>query len=261
MKPLLTVGLPIYNSKSIAWLSIESLINQVNVDFEWELLVCEENFDEYLGEEEIQKYAERLSAAGCVRIKYIALHEKKSLSEKWRIMGQHISATSQVFSLLGCDDYAYPYFLADAYKAIYQEGYDRSQVKKVLFYYIQNAMKMVFNYDNIATAHEYPTGIWQSTRSEYIRNLPDEEVFSGVDSWICRNSVSKLEYRIKWIAENTWDKGLCTDGHNVISTWRRNLYYNPTTPFEKTTLKIKNILPGYVYEKLFNMNEGIYVPR
>ena len=38
----LTVALPVYNSKKIAWMAIESLCSQINVDFNWELIVYEE---------------------------------------------------------------------------------------------------------------------------------------------------------------------------------------------------------------------------
>lgn len=39
----LTVALPVYNSKSIAWLAMESLCNQKGIDFDWEIVIAEEN--------------------------------------------------------------------------------------------------------------------------------------------------------------------------------------------------------------------------
>jgi hypothetical protein len=41
----LTVGLPIYNSKKIAWIALEGLINQIDIYFDWELVVYEEDHD------------------------------------------------------------------------------------------------------------------------------------------------------------------------------------------------------------------------
>ena len=38
----LTVGLPIYNSKKIAWIALDGLINQIDIDFDWELVFYEE---------------------------------------------------------------------------------------------------------------------------------------------------------------------------------------------------------------------------
>jgi len=34
-----TVALPVWNSEKITWLCLESLKRQLNVDFEWELVV------------------------------------------------------------------------------------------------------------------------------------------------------------------------------------------------------------------------------
>lgn len=47
----LTVAMPLYNSKYIAWLAMESLCRQKNVTFDWELIVSEEQNDEMYGEE------------------------------------------------------------------------------------------------------------------------------------------------------------------------------------------------------------------
>ena len=38
----MTVALPMYRCRSIGWLALESLCNQVDIDFEWELIIMEE---------------------------------------------------------------------------------------------------------------------------------------------------------------------------------------------------------------------------
>ncbi len=42
MLPLLTVALPVWNGSRIAWLAMESLCRQEEIDFWWELVICEE---------------------------------------------------------------------------------------------------------------------------------------------------------------------------------------------------------------------------
>ncbi len=63
-----TVALPVWNSKDIAWLCMESLCNQI-VDFKWELLVFEEKHDRQLGRSFFEGYQSRLP--GCsIRASY-----------------------------------------------------------------------------------------------------------------------------------------------------------------------------------------------
>lgn len=38
----LSIGLPLYNSSKIVWLALNSLCGQKNINFEWELVICEE---------------------------------------------------------------------------------------------------------------------------------------------------------------------------------------------------------------------------
>ena len=44
-----SVTLPLFRSQYIAWLQLESLCRQQDVDFEWELLIAEEQGDETIG--------------------------------------------------------------------------------------------------------------------------------------------------------------------------------------------------------------------
>ena len=47
----LTVGLPIYNSKKIAWIALDGLINQIDIDFDWDLVVYEEEHENQIFKE------------------------------------------------------------------------------------------------------------------------------------------------------------------------------------------------------------------
>ena len=51
-----TVALPVYNSKKIAWISLESLIRQENIDFDWELIVYEEIHSESVCPQILEDY-------------------------------------------------------------------------------------------------------------------------------------------------------------------------------------------------------------
>jgi len=66
----LTVALPVYNSKKIAWISLESLCEQINIDFNWELIVYEEKHEQSVFPELFDLYIEKLKLVNCSRIVY-----------------------------------------------------------------------------------------------------------------------------------------------------------------------------------------------
>ncbi len=67
----LSVCAPFFRAKYIGWLALESLCRQKDINFEWELIISEEMFDEAMGKDVIMKYKSRLEDLGCVRLKYI----------------------------------------------------------------------------------------------------------------------------------------------------------------------------------------------
>jgi len=60
----LSVALPVWNSKRIAWLPMESLCRQLKPSCGWELIIFEEVHGEQLGEDFFRAYEERLKEAG-----------------------------------------------------------------------------------------------------------------------------------------------------------------------------------------------------
>jgi len=90
---VLTVALPMYRSKKIGWLALESLCRQVDAP-EWELLICEEQEPEMFGMEELTKYKESLGYAECTRITYIVLQWWVPLSQKWKILAVNADSYS-----------------------------------------------------------------------------------------------------------------------------------------------------------------------
>ena len=58
--PVLSVVIPYYRAKFIGWLPLESLINQINIDFDWEIVIMEEMGDIPFGVNNIIPYIKRL---------------------------------------------------------------------------------------------------------------------------------------------------------------------------------------------------------
>ena len=99
----LTVGLPAYRAKSIIWLALESLKNQVNINFGWELIVMEENAE---SKDVIESFIDKLP--GCQRIILRNVEKKILLVDKWIGIAKDASATSRIFALQAADDYSPP---------------------------------------------------------------------------------------------------------------------------------------------------------
>ena len=122
--PELTVALPVYNSKKIAWISIESLCEQINIDFNWELIVYEEKHEQSVFPELLDLYIEKLKSVNCSRIVYITNNEKVSLVEKWIEIGKNVSDSSKCFLLQAADCYSPKTRLKISYEKIVNEDYD-----------------------------------------------------------------------------------------------------------------------------------------
>jgi hypothetical protein len=75
-----------FRSKYIGWLPLESLCRQEDVDFEWELIIAEEENDESFGFENIKNYTDRLKASGCIKIEYLGLKKWIPLSRKYKLL-------------------------------------------------------------------------------------------------------------------------------------------------------------------------------
>ena len=117
---IMTVALPALNAKKIIWLALESLKNQINIDFAWELICFEE---EGKSREIIKEYIGKLP--GCVRIihktldksdMYYNLQEIKrqkcasyyTLMEKWINISYFSDNNSKIFVKHAADCYSPP---------------------------------------------------------------------------------------------------------------------------------------------------------
>lgn len=78
----LSVAIPAYNGNKIAWLCLEGLCNQINVNFDWEIVICEEEHDNMIGEDFFYQYIDRLYNVGCRKITYLLVDKWINLPEK-----------------------------------------------------------------------------------------------------------------------------------------------------------------------------------
>ena len=245
----LTVGLPMFRAKDTAWLALESLCRQEGVDFEWELVICEEQDDKMFGRAATKKYMDDLFMVGCVKKRYIAFNEWMPLSQKWRIIGQHANPDSKVFCLCGADDWNSPNRLAEAYDMIMNHGADWTQTDKGYYYYLPT--KEVVKFDGTTYFRGMVNPLMQkSLRTEYMRNLPDEDKTNLVDTWLM-HSVIKQNNQAYFLLNNSddWQGSMFTYGGNAISA-REQEIIERQHPFYYTDTKLGDIIPERFIKRL-----------
>lgn len=250
----LTVALPIFNSKRIAWAALEGLCNQREIDFQWELLIMEEQENEF-GLSEVAKYADRLKSVGCVSLKYFALYYRISLPQKWRDLGEKAAETSKVFLLQAADCYAEPLRLRKSLDAA-KAGYEWIQNRRGYYYSIH--YKMLIEFDQESFGVGCKTGLNMAIATDKVRNLPVSYITSGVDNWLYRVTAPK---KVLWIEGETLG-GVDVDGLNNISFARRFLFHHPKPPMVKTDKTIYDIVPKEIADRLskLTIKENVHTP-
>ena len=164
----LTVALPVYNSKKIAWMAIESLCNQINVDFNWELIVYEEIHSESVFPNLIYDYLELLKLNKCCKIVFITGKEKVLLVDKWISIANNTSHTSKAFLLQAADCYSPKTRLKISYDKIVKENYDWYDQTKGYFYSFISDRIVLYNYRGL-------TNLNMCLKTEHIKKLHTPE--------------------------------------------------------------------------------------
>jgi glycosyltransferase involved in cell wall biosynthesis len=251
-KPVLTVGLPLYNSENIAWLALESLCNQKNIDFAWELIIIQEGLGNLQPEQILNQYGERLKEVGCVNLQIDILPKKITLSEKWHKMGAIMALTSKVFVLQAGDCYSHENRLANTYKCFAKrESMDFYDERFGIFYHIYKRKTMLFD----AAASAARTGLNMAYRADLFRKLPLKELPRNIDSWIFSTLTKEKGEALSRFRDETNDNfsGIDTDGYNNISK-RDEAYEAPFIPFYRTNWMLNSKNPN---NKNVNIPENV----
>lgn len=245
----MTIGLPMYRSKHIGWLALESLARQVNVPCGWELLVMEEQ-EEAVGREEVMRFKDRLAAVGCLRTDYVALAQWIPLAQKWRHLALLASQGSRVFLLQAADCYSQPSRLKETYDLSSEGDVDWVQSPKGLFYDIETRCTAGFDADAVKDTN--PCALNMAARTDLMRQLPISDRRAAVDFWLFQtlSAIKAAPLNIVRNESSNWEKGLDTHGLNNISGrrgWMLNSYAPPFIPY---TGDLKGNLPADILVRL-----------
>ncbi len=255
-KPLITVGLPTYQSK-IIWLALEGLCNQ-KTNIKWEFIICEDEVGAN-GIDFFYNYYERLEHAGCVCIKYISVpreceeRDRMALSLKWRMIALASHKDSLGMLLQASDCYSEPQRIQTAYEQ-FNNGFDWINSRFGIFYHLKYSKTILFDMNTLDTK----VGLNMGIKLDIARQLPDEIYYSSVDNWLY-NSMLKIKPNAKIYTDlsDNWKQGIDTDGENIISKKRYENYFIARPPFVDTTSSVNECLPEYIVNLITKKNNVI----
>ncbi len=250
----LTVALPAYKAEKIIWLALESLRNQSEINFGWELIIWEEyGKSKSVIKEFIGKFP------NCQRIIYKCLSRRVLLIDKWIGIARSASNTSRIYVLQAADDYSPPKRLYIHHQHFSNPRCYLSTQIKGLFYNLKDGRKIFYLGKNLRKNHlnmAYRLKVMRLVRRTNINENIDYYLKKSIDK-ILYNERNRIVYHDHNVDKNNWKYGFFTDGHNTISLARRQYYNNPTDVFyhygnarNLNYADIRNYIPTNVIEFL-----------
>ena len=230
----MTIALPIYNSKKIAWLSLESLSNQVNINFKWELIIYEEEHDESVCPNLLNEYLNKLKKVNCCRIILITNTERVLLIDKWIEIGKSSNENSKVFMLHAADCYSPSNRLKITYDKIVNENYDWYDQTKGFFYSFISDRVILYNYSGL-------TNLNMSLKTKYIKTLPKSNLKKGIDGYIYKHCKSLNPDLKHYYDPILYHDSVDTHGFNNISLSREEFFDTKPQIFITTNLTLNNL--------------------
>jgi hypothetical protein len=249
----LSVALPVWNSKKIAWLPMESLCRQLKPTCGWELVIFEESHSEQLGEEFFRGYEERLKEVGCERMHYMTSQTKYPLPQKWVMISQETDVCSRGFIMCAADNHYHQWMLQDMEEAI--KVADWCLITKGYFY--------DFNLDKVIK-YSYPglVGLFMTASTPMVRKFEKSNLERGVDGWFCEQMKKQahgqgVNLRCFIDGSDHWQHQVNTNGLNNISTGRVVSLEREKHPFYKTDTKLQDIVPEDIYRRMMYITNSM----
>ena len=223
----MSVRMPLFRAKYIAWLALESLCRQEGVTFEWELIIAEEQDDpEMFGKDRIMEYGDRLEKVGCVRIKYAPLKRWLPLAEKMVLLVKYCSKTSKFVMFQSADYYSSPFILRSQYKAFQDSKIDWFWcAPSTIFYDIETGISKHFKNPPAGSGR----GVLLSIARRVRKNAKGRR--SGCDGWFWGHCGRIVGRKLRChVDEVNWKYAFNTHGFNNISFGPRERWLRGSHP-------------------------------
>jgi len=250
---LMSVGLPIYRSKQIAWLALEGLCRQRGVDFDWELVIAEED-ENCFGYSSVMEYSKRLEAVGCVKVNYMPLGKWIPLSDKIAMLARNCSSESEVYVPGPGDYFSPPERLATIKRAWDACRFDWFTPTKLILYNIKDGRTLVSD-SNLRKRKDDCLGraISLSALREAVDKIHNRK--SSVDGlvWKSVNNSSRSRFVMCFDNSENWKHGLCVTGAGLLSKHTQYCYDRPLRHQYPCPFDLKETIPADILDRLKNI--------
>ncbi len=244
-KPLLSIVIPFYCAGYIGWLALESLIRQIGIDFKWELIIIEEDFDNPFSFKRILKYKNRLFKKGCIFIKYISINKWVPLSAKWYYLFQNCSNFSKIVCCNSADLYMSRHRLKRQYDVLSKSKYNWYKLSGNLVYDIG----MDKHVKLLSMDPQRPDTCCAAMTTKLAKKLPLACVRKCVDGWRY-NTLKRLGINFYYDKSDLWHDTINVNGINNISKTRPERIRGIIHPFQKCCDGLENHIPIDIVIKL-----------
>jgi len=257
-----SVTVPLFHAKHIAWLCFEGLARQQEVNFEWELIVAEEAKYAPFGKKAIMEYAQRLAKVGCAEIRYFSFKKWVPLADKRRFLINKCTSTSKLIMGNAGDYFSPPGRLRLMHDLYLQHPEaDWFVMNSVLLHDILTH-KTLYRNPNIIRKVSDISGL--AVKASTLRKAAPmiRKRRKSVDSMIynaCRTVVGK-SFTVIRDKSSAWKYGITTSGLNSISS-RKKFF---TAPFKGRTVykrKLSKTIPLGILSRLHKWMWGLPAKR
>lgn len=240
----LSVLLPLFRAENIAWLSLESLCRQEDIDFGWELIIIEEIFDSPFGLDKLKEYWDRLQKVGCKKIKYISIQKWMPLSAKWYFLVKECDKNSEIVAFSSADIYSSKKRLSKQFKVLKETDYNWYKISGNIVYDISSSKHV-----RIKLPQERNDNCSPATKKNLLQKLPLICLKKHVDSW--RFKILK-KHGINFFYDDTQDLQIDTVNVNGLNnlTQRKDRILSVVPPLSECCNFLENHLPNDIVSKL-----------
>ncbi len=243
---VLSVIMPYFRAGYIGWIPFEAMIRQRNINFKWEIIIIEENFENPFGLKRINQYAKKLKEVGCVKIKYISLKEWLPLSAKWYFLISECSETSIMASMNSADVYFSKHRLAKQYKELSKSDKNWHKIRGNVIYDIG-----LDSHVKISSMNPDRTDTCCATaKLSLLRRMPLACIKINVDGWRY-NTLMQAGIKIHLDSSGIIDAGTVNiNGLNNLSVKRASRIKELKPPLQKCCGDLGSHIPAEVLTKL-----------
>lgn len=241
----MSVVMPLYRAKFIAWLTFESLCRQQDIDFEWELIMIQEENDEAIDPLVIESYVSRLKNVGCTQAVFRSLKNWIPLASKIKRLIDLCSPDSRIWTCTVADLYSPPLRLKTSYDA-FKEDIDWFRVKKLLCYDILTGDLVV------RRVSERGSG-GKATKMTLARQVESESTrWCGVDGWFYRACTTANGGQLTTVVDTSdnWRYGFNTHGFHNITIARGRKIRCRTHKFLSCDVDLTTTIPPEILVRL-----------